>query len=932
MKKTLLFILITAFAASAFAQHSITSFSPLSGAKGTAVKISGTNFNTTAANNVVYFGGGVRAKVNVATSTYLNVTVPAGASFGHISVTDLTANRTAYSTGKFNVTFPYCGPVTTASFASPVTISTNHNINNTAAGDIDGDGKIDVVMFGGAISGDISVLRNTGSPGTISFAPEKMLFASTTYHNPHFAELSDLNGDGKPELIVANAGQDNLIIFKNNSSPGNIVLDSSSLYTTGDQPYVLTVKDIDLDGRPDLAVTTYRDSMVSIFRNTSSLWMISFASPISFRSGIDPYGVTLGDLDGDSKPDMVTSNLAPYPGTLSIFRNTSVPGTISFTPRAVTFGLHIYNICMGDMDGDGKLDLVTAQYPDTMVSVFRNTSTIGNISFAPRLSLMGKEASLYVSVNELDGDGKPDIVVTNTNGGHAKSVFSNKSTPGNLSFALKVDITGGSWTLATADIDGDGRCDIFENNTSDLLFFRNKYCSSAPCTNTSDFINEAYCNSYESPSMKYLWTQSGFYYDTIPNVAGCDSFITFNLTIDTVNSGVQQNGATLTADASGALYQWIDCKGNTILQGETNRTFTATSNGDFAVIIEENGCIETSDCFNVNSFCANSAATVNRSSCRHFESPSGKYSWANSGIYNDTIANAGGCDSIITFNLVIDTLNTAVAQNGKTLTALTNGAVYQWIDCSGHTVLQGETGQTFTAVSNGLYAVILQKGSCKDTSSCYSVTSVCTNTASSVNSASCFGFKSPSGKHTWTKSGIYPDTIPNAGGCDSIITFNLTIDTVNIGVIQTGQVLSASVSGAAYQWINCIDDSIIQGATGRIFFPNANGWYAVIVQQNNCIDTSACFNVSGVGTTENVHPSGIEIFPNPATREITILTDPNMIFSGFRVLNTAGQTLIESAQAADGRFNLDISDLCPGLYLLEIKSIDIISRVKFMKY
>ncbi|HZH87055.1 MAG TPA: T9SS type A sorting domain-containing protein [Brumimicrobium sp.] len=86
------------------------------------------------------------------------------------------------------------------------------------------------------------------------------------------------------------------------------------------------------------------------------------------------------------------------------------------------------------------------------------------------------------------------------------------------------------------------------------------------------------------------------------NAAGCDSIITLNLTINNADiTTTQTGGINLSANATGATYQWIDCdNGNAPITGETNQTFTASINGNYAVIITENGCTDTSACMVVN--------------------------------------------------------------------------------------------------------------------------------------------------------------------------------------------------------------------------------------------------------------------------------------------------------------------------------------------
>lgn len=121
--------------------------------------------------------------------------------------------------------------------------------------------------------------------------------------------------------------------------------------------------------------------------------------------------------------------------------------------------------------------------------------------------------------------------------------------------------------------------------------------------------------------------------------------------------------------------------------------------------------------------CQDSYSTLDETACDEYLSPGGKV-WTSSGVYMDTIMNATGCDSIITVNLTVVTVDTAVTQDGMTLTASAVDAAYQWLDCGiDYAILEGETGQTFTAAEDGSYAVAVTVGNCTDTSACFNLTS-----------------------------------------------------------------------------------------------------------------------------------------------------------------------------------------------------------------
>ena len=112
---------------------------------------------------------------------------------------------------------------------------------------------------------------------------------------------------------------------------------------------------------------------------------------------------------------------------------------------------------------------------------------------------------------------------------------------------------------------------------------------------TQSTSNVNSCSAFTSPSGK-IWTASGTYNDTIPNAAGCDSVMIFNLTIISVDNQVNKVKDTLFAGI-GDTYQWLDCEDNySKIDGETNQTFVPASDGEYAVEVTKSGCVDTSGC------------------------------------------------------------------------------------------------------------------------------------------------------------------------------------------------------------------------------------------------------------------------------------------------------------------------------------------------
>ncbi|HOY31255.1 MAG TPA: kelch repeat-containing protein [Bacteroidales bacterium] len=139
--------------------------------------------------------------------------------------------------------------------------------------------------------------------------------------------------------------------------------------------------------------------------------------------------------------------------------------------------------------------------------------------------------------------------------------------------------------------------------------------------------------------------------------------------LDSVNTDVSLTGTTINANASGAVYQWLNCDSAFAqVSNATGQSFTPAWAGNYAVIITQDVCVDTSDCIEVSCF---------------------------------------------------DTINTAVTLSGMTIYSLAPGASYQWLNCDiGFAVIDNETNQSYSPPVDGNYAVVVTQGNCSDTSEC----------------------------------------------------------------------------------------------------------------------------------------------------------------------------------------------------------------------
>ncbi len=458
-----------------FAQPRITSFSPQSGASGSSVTISGSGFSSTPSSNIVWFGS-TKATVTAAGSTTLTVTVPTGASYKPLTVT--TAGLTGASAQPFTTTFADPGQFTSDAFSTRQDLSMGTTPICVYTQDLDGDGKPEVLSVSSDLN-QLTIFQNTSTTGLISFA-QPTTYTPDPGNSGTIVVCGDLDGDGRPDIIVGSYWTPTIAIFRNTSTAGNITLASpiviSDVENTGD----LAIADIDGDGKPDIIGASTSDNLVSVYSNNSTSGNISFPSKTDFAvaDGGAPQNLAVADFDGDGKPDIATENYNT--NNISILHNTSTVGAPWFDTHVdFPVGNSPTGLAAADMDGDGKTDLVVSNNLDNTLSLLLNTCSAGAINFS-RNDVATGSGPFNMAVADYDGDGLPDIAVCTYNS-NTVSVHKNTSSAGTLSVTSNVDYPTGftPWWVSASDLDGDGRPDlaVVDNTMAAVTVLRNKAVS-----------------------------------------------------------------------------------------------------------------------------------------------------------------------------------------------------------------------------------------------------------------------------------------------------------------------------------------------------------------------------------------------------------------------------------------------------------------------
>lgn len=192
-----------------------------------------------------------------------------------------------------------------------------------------------------------------------------------------------------------------------------------------------------------------------------------------------------------------------------------------------------------------------------------------------------------------------------------------------------------------------------------------------------------------------------------------------------------------------------------------------------------------------------------------------------------------------------------------------------------------------------------------------------------MSATSCLSYTDPLG-NIYSSSGIYAYSYPMANGCDSTIYIQLTIDTVDTGVTQSGSmqtmnILTADASNATYEWIDCGNGhAAISGATSQSYTATANGSYAVIVTQNGCTDTSTCYTVAGIDLRE-ASRAEIKLMPNPSKGTFSVDLGQMAAKINLEIWDVMGRRVFQ--KSADNLQRIPIqAKLSPGVYLVKIQA------------
>lgn len=355
-------------------------------------------------------------------------------------------------------------------YQAPTTAPNWNNGNWLAAGDINADGHVDILVRG---IQNIAIFLNDGAGGLL----DPVYLASVTSEFPF--RVADLNGDGLPDIAaVTSSGSDSSLLSVWLNQGGGAFSPRTDYDTQGVSANHLAVGDLNANGHQDIVVANRNSNTVAVFLNDGAGSFVLSELLDLPPNTTTPWVVAIGDINGNGFNDIAVGH-AQSPSNVrqvSFYLNDGLGGFTQSGSRTLPGSTALPDMLLADVDLDGRVDLIVA---NNTVNVSLNN---GAGAFSPVAAYVAVNFPRQLALADVDGDGYPDIAVGNTGSSgstFATAVLLNDGAGGYgapLLFSNAGSGTRFSPSVVFADLDGNATPDLISTSrtqTSPLLTFLN---------------------------------------------------------------------------------------------------------------------------------------------------------------------------------------------------------------------------------------------------------------------------------------------------------------------------------------------------------------------------------------------------------------------------------------------------------------------------
>lgn len=277
-------------------------------------------------------------------------------------------------------------------------------------GDVNNDRHLDLVVAEHDSFGVVVLLGKADGAFATAAGSPFAAFQGAKPHN-HGLDIGDVNSDGNLDLTTSNYENNSASILLGDGK-GNFRPAAGSPFPVGRGPYNHSLGDMNLDGHLDIVTPNVRDNNVTVLLGDGRGGLIAAAGspyPVEYR----PYYTAIGDLNGDRKPDLVTTHDDINKITVSFGNGRG--GFTAALRLTLDIGLRGNKVIIADVNRDAKMDVVIGNAASNHLMVLLGDNR-GNLKPAPGSPYATGKGSPTFALGDFNGDGKPDIATAGSDG------------------------------------------------------------------------------------------------------------------------------------------------------------------------------------------------------------------------------------------------------------------------------------------------------------------------------------------------------------------------------------------------------------------------------------------------------------------------------------------------------------------------------------